>query len=186
MAELQAQYKDQGVTIISFTSCSIKGAPDNTPEKVATFLKERGPTLTYTFAYADDGTMADSWLAGSKYLPSFVVDKGGRIAYIGDPLFLGLALQIVVASGASPKAVADEMAKAVAEYHAMWDTLDRTRIDGRRDAQSLLNLADAHLISGDNGVAEKYARRALDAATGESSTFQESIEKEARRLGAER
>src|SRR5205085_2072829 len=62
----------------------------------------------------------------------------------------------------------------------------RVRIDGGRDARSLLNLSDAYLVSGDKAKAKEHARKAIDAAAGESSTFQQDIEKEARKLGAEK
>ena len=62
LAELQAHYKDQGVTIIGFTSRNIRGVPDNTEEKVAAFVKKHGTALMYTFAYADDSTTTDAWL----------------------------------------------------------------------------------------------------------------------------
>ena len=60
------------------------------------------------------------------------------------------------------------------------------RIDGGRGAQSLLNLADAYLVSGEKAKAKEYARKAMAAAAGEPSTFQQYIEKEARKLGAEK
>jgi thiol-disulfide isomerase/thioredoxin len=276
LAELQARYKDQGVTIISFTSRDIRGVPDNSEEKVAAFVKKRGPTLRYTFAYADDGTTADAWLkaAGREHFTTFVVDRAGRIAYMGGPMFLGMVLPKVVARGASAKAVGDEMAKVDADYRAVAATLDRdpeaglqalaefearyplladflpvagvklglllkhgnpgagkeyaealvpkaikqknvfvlelaywtlrdqkeskellalavraaeaqVLIDGGKEAPSLLRLADAYLVSGDKAKAKEYARRAIDAAAGESATFQQEIEKEAQRLGAE-
>jgi hypothetical protein len=60
------------------------------------------------------------------------------------------------------------------------------RIDGGKDAQSLLHLADAYFVSGDKIKAKEYACRAIAAADGKSSALEESIEKEARRLGAEK
>jgi hypothetical protein len=60
------------------------------------------------------------------------------------------------------------------------------RLDGGTDAQSLIRLADAYHVSGDQAKAKAYAGRALAAARGEPSAFQESVEKEARRLGVER
>jgi len=277
LAELQARYKDQGVTIVSFTSRDIRGGPGNTEEAVAAFVKRRGPTLKYAFAYADDGTTADTWLkaAGREHFTTFVVDKAGRIAFMGGPMFLGLVLPKVLAGDATAKAVGDEMARVVADYETVLATLNRdpeagfralkefeakyppladflpvvsaklhqmlkrrnagegkeyaealvakpikqnnvvvlqmvyfklldkkeskelvalavraaealVRIDGGMDAQSLLGLADAYLVSGDKAKAKEYARRAIDAAAGESSTFQQEIEKEARRLEAEK
>jgi thiol-disulfide isomerase/thioredoxin len=279
LAELQARYKDQGVTIIGFTSRDIRGVPDNTEEKVAAFVRRRGPTLKYTFAYAADGTTIDAWLkaAGQGGFCTFVVDKAGRIAYMGSPLFLGMALPKVLAGSASAKAIGDEMAKVGADYQtacaplerdgnpeaflralkefeakyppladflpacglklglllqrgnagegkeyaealvakaieqnnvfllefAHWQLHDQkeskellalavraaealVRIDGGKEAHSLLILADAYFVNGDKAKAKEYARRAIDAAGGESAPVKESIEKEARRLGAER
>jgi hypothetical protein len=60
------------------------------------------------------------------------------------------------------------------------------RIDGGKDAQSLLNLADAYFVSGDKARAKEYARRAIKATAEEPPTVQQDIEKEARRLGAEK
>jgi thiol-disulfide isomerase/thioredoxin len=89
---LQARYKDQGVTIIAFTSLGIRGWPGNTEEEVATFVREQRPRPGYTFAYANDSTTADAWLeaAAQKGFCTFVVDKAGRIAYMGHPMFLGM------------------------------------------------------------------------------------------------
>jgi thiol-disulfide isomerase/thioredoxin len=276
LAELQARYKDQGVTVISFTSRDIQGVPNNTEEKVAAFVKKRGPKLRYTFAYADDGTTADAWMKGQEHFCTFVVDKTGRIAYLGGPMFLGMVLPKVLAGGASAKAVGGEMAKVEADYRTVLETFNRgdpeaglralkdfeakyppladflpvvsiklhellkkgnpgegkayaealvakaikqnnavvlemaylqlrdqkeskglvalavraaealVRIDGGKDAPSLLRLADAYHVSGDKAQAKEYARRAIEAAAGESAAFQQDIEKEARRLGAEK
>jgi thiol-disulfide isomerase/thioredoxin len=275
LAELQSQYKDQGVTVIGFTCRDIRGVADNTEEKVAAFVKKRGPALKYTFAYADDGTTAEAWMKGQEHFCTFVVDKAGRIAYIGGPMFLGMALTKVLAGNATAKAIGDEMAKVDADYRTVAATLDRdpdaflpalkefeakyppladflpaasiklhlllkqgnagdgkeyadglvakaikqknavvlemaylqlcdkkeskellalavraaealVRIDGGKDAQSLLRLADAYDVSGDKAKAKEYAGKALEAAGKDPSASKEDIEKEARRLGAER
>src|SRR5262249_1500647 len=95
-AELQAQYKDKGVTIIAYSAPD----PDNSKEKGAEFVKKRGPNLPYSIAYADDRKTYDAWMkaAGREGIPCvFVVDKTGRIAYIGHPIYLGMVLPMVVA-----------------------------------------------------------------------------------------
>jgi hypothetical protein len=270
------------VTIISFTCRDIRGMPGNTEEEVAAFVKKRGPTLGHTIAYADDGTTADAWLkaAGHKGFCTFVVDKAGQIAYMGHPMFLDLVLRKVAAGDASAKAVDDEMARVVAEYRTVHDTLERdykagdpkpglrglkdfeakyppltdllplvraklsllpkygnpgegkeyaqavvakaikqkddvvlelaysilrnereskellalavraaeahVHIYGGKDAESLLHLADAYLVSGDKVKAREYAQRAIAVAVGESAAFRQDVEREARRLGAEK
>ncbi|HKB02037.1 MAG TPA: TlpA disulfide reductase family protein [Gemmataceae bacterium] len=121
LARLQAEYKDKGVTVIGFTSRDLLGNPDHTEEMVAAFVKKRGPGLKYTFAYADDPASADAWLkaAGRTGIPcTFVVDKAGRIAYIGHPMYLPLVLPKVVEGADGAKAVSDEMAKVEAEFAA--------------------------------------------------------------------
>jgi len=122
LAELQAQYKDQGVTCIGFTARDLFGVPDNTEERAAAFVKKRGPKLNYTFAYADDCTTSDAWMkaAGRTAIPcSFVVDKTGRIAYIGNPMYLGVVLPLVVAGKLEPQAVSDEVVKIEQEYRTI-------------------------------------------------------------------
>jgi thiol-disulfide isomerase/thioredoxin len=277
LAELQGRYKDQGVTVISFTSRDIRGGAGNTEDRVAAFVKRRGPALGYTFAYADDNTTADAWLkaAGQEHFATFVVDKTGRIAYIGGPMYLGMVLPKVLAEGASAKSVGDEMAKVDADYRAVIATFNHdpdaflqgfadfearyppladflpmvygkldlllkqgnagegkeyakalvakaieqknvfvleaacarlrgekeskdllalavraaealVRIEGGTDAHTLLNLADAYSLSGDDAKAKEYARKAIEAAADEDAALREEIEKEARRLGAEK
>lgn len=279
LSELQAEYREKNVTIIGFAGRDLLGKPDHSENDVAEFVNRRGKKLGYTFAYAHDGATAEAWLAaaGREGIPcSFVVDKAGRIAYIGHPMYLPAVLPRVVAGNATAKAVGDEMAKietefsdvsallsrdpkaglqALKEFEAKYPSLAdflpsvriklsylpkygkdgeakeyaeallakaikkkdvlclsmvssilrrgdgkdskellaiavkaaeaEIQIDGGKDAQSLINLADAHFVNGDKAKAKEYARKAQDAASGESVDFKQYIDKEARRLGAE-
>ena len=274
LAELQKEYKDKGVMVIGCTASAFK----DTEEKAAAFVKKRGPALKYRFAFADDRTFA-AWMtaAGREGIPcTFVVDKAGRIAYIGNPLYLGVVLDKVVAGKSTAEEVGEEVAKIQEEFAAVSRTLSRgpearlralkefeakypaladffpamksklsslpkygkpgeakkyaegllakaieredrlvlsqisalfrqgdakenkdllalavkaaeaeVRITEGKDAQTLIDLADAYFVSGDKAKANKYARKALEAAAGESPTFKQYVEKEARRLGAE-
>jgi len=95
LSELQASYKDKGVTVIGFSARD----PNNSQAKVTEFVKKRGPKLKYTFAYADNRDTYDAWMkaAGQNGIPcSFVVDKAGKIAYIGHPMYLDVVLPQVV------------------------------------------------------------------------------------------
>jgi thiol-disulfide isomerase/thioredoxin len=49
LGELQAEFKDKGLTVIGYTTKD----PMNTEQKVADFVAKRGPKLGYTFAYGD-------------------------------------------------------------------------------------------------------------------------------------
>lgn len=60
------------------------------------------------------------------------------------------------------------------------------RIDDGKDAYSLIRLANTYRVSGDSAKAKEYARKAIDAAAGESPADQQEIEKEARKLVAEK
>src|SRR5262245_51976760 len=96
LAELQAEFKDKGLTCVGYTARD----PDNTEDKVTAFVKKRGPKLAYTFAYSEDRTSYDAWMiaAGRSAIPcSFVVDKKGRVAYVGNPMYLPVVLPNVVA-----------------------------------------------------------------------------------------
>ena len=59
MGELNAQYKDKGVTLIAFTTKDKNG---NSLEKVQALVERRGSKLGYTFAYADDDETNDAWM----------------------------------------------------------------------------------------------------------------------------
>jgi thiol-disulfide isomerase/thioredoxin len=95
MGELQAEYKAKGVTFVGFTAKD----PNNSLEKVQALVEKRGPKLGYTFAYADNSETHDAWMtaAGRSGIPCcFVIDKAGKIAYIGHPMFLDVVLPKVV------------------------------------------------------------------------------------------
>jgi thiol-disulfide isomerase/thioredoxin len=128
LAAVQARYSDQGVTVIGFTSREIRGVAGNTEDKVAAFVKRRGPMLKYAIAYADDATTTDAWLkaSGRDGFCNFVVDRSGRIAYMGSPLFLDMVLPKVLA-GANAKTVGEEMAKVVADYDAACAFIERDK-----------------------------------------------------------
>jgi thiol-disulfide isomerase/thioredoxin len=99
LAELQAEYRDKGVTFIGFSPRDTGPTPYNDLEKVTEFVKKRGPKLGYTFAYADDRETYDAWMkaAGRAGIPcTFVVDPAGKIAYIGHPMYLDFVLPKVV------------------------------------------------------------------------------------------
>jgi thiol-disulfide isomerase/thioredoxin len=121
LAELQQQYQDQGVTCIGFSARDLLGVPNNTEEKAAAFVKKRGPKLGYTFAFADDPTAADAWMkaAGREAIPcTFVVDRTGHIAYIGNPLYLPEVLPRVVSGTRTAQAVSDEVGAIAREWDA--------------------------------------------------------------------
>jgi hypothetical protein len=95
-----------------------------------------------------------------------------------DPLALGLASSILRRGDGREDRELLALAVKAAEAEV--------GIGGGNDARTLINLADAYFVSGDNTKAKEYARKAVDAAAGEPAAFRQYIEKEARRLGAEK
>jgi len=122
MAEMQEQYRDKGVTFIGYSAKD----PSNTEEKVTEFVKKRGPKLKYTFAYGDDRDTYDAWMkaAGQGGIPcSFVVDKGGKVAYIGHPMYLDIVLPKVIDGSWKGQASALELGKIEKDVNAVFNAL---------------------------------------------------------------
>jgi thiol-disulfide isomerase/thioredoxin len=91
LSELQKEYKDQ-VTIIGVTSKD----PGNPLAKVQEMVEAKGPGMGYTVAWDTERQTYDAYMkaAGQNGIPtSFVVDREGRIAYIGHPMWLDLPLE---------------------------------------------------------------------------------------------
>lgn len=95
LSELQEQYADDGVTIIGVT----KEDSSNTLEAVHKMTEDKGDTMAYTVAWDDEGqTYADYMTAaGQRGIPtSFLVDREGKIAFIGHPMSMDLPMAMVV------------------------------------------------------------------------------------------
>jgi thiol-disulfide isomerase/thioredoxin len=95
LAELQQEYKDQGLAVIGVTTAD----PRNPAERVEKFVADRGPKLGYRFAVCDTPATDKAYMeaSGQDGIPcSFVVDKAGKVAYIGHPMELEDVLPKVV------------------------------------------------------------------------------------------
>jgi thiol-disulfide isomerase/thioredoxin len=86
--ELYAKFKDKGVVVIG------QDCWEEDESLVAPFVKKMGTNMTYRVALDDKsqmtkGAMATTWMeaAGQDGIPSaFVINKQGRIAWIGHPM----------------------------------------------------------------------------------------------------
>ena len=86
VGDLQDEYREKGVTFIGFAS-----EANDKEAKVNAFVAKHGAKLGYTFAFGSGTETHNAYMkaSGQNGIPcSFVVDKHGRIAYIGHPLFL--------------------------------------------------------------------------------------------------
>ncbi len=88
--ETYQKYKDKGLVVIG------QNCWEHDESQVAPFVKQMGNKMTYRVALddknkGDDGAMATTWMAaaGRDGIPSaFLVDKKGKIAWIGHPMEL--------------------------------------------------------------------------------------------------
>ena len=84
LTKLQQQYADQGVVVVGVTSKD----PDNTLSKVEEYVKRQGAKMGYTVAFDEPGKTDQAFMkaAGQSGIPTvFVIDRAGRIAWIGHP-----------------------------------------------------------------------------------------------------
>lgn len=115
VTELQKKYEGKVVVIG-------QNMWENDEAKVAPFVTAMGAKMDYRVVLDDkpgqDGSMAKNWMmaAGQNGIPcSFIVDKAGKIAWIGHPMAMAPVLEKVVAGTYDLKvegaAQAEEMAK---------------------------------------------------------------------------
>jgi thiol-disulfide isomerase/thioredoxin len=102
VSELQKTYKDKGVTVIGVSIL------ENDPTAVEPFVEKMGDKMAYRVATDDvpvegsprEGKMAKTWMtaSGQRGIPSaFVVDRDGKIAWIGHPMAMDKPLAEIVA-----------------------------------------------------------------------------------------
>jgi tetratricopeptide (TPR) repeat protein len=108
LSEVQAHYRDKGLTVIGMTSADERG---NTFERVKEMVADKGDTMAYTVAWDNGQETHEAYMTAARQggIPcSFVVNGSGKIAYIGHPVWLDLVLEEVVAGTWDP-AKADEV-----------------------------------------------------------------------------
>lgn len=101
LSELHAQYKDRDVHVIGVNIWEDQAYSEKTLPKVRSFLEKRPSLMTYAVAYDGAAKGADTaWMAaaGRTVIPTtFVVDKAGKVAWIGHPGELDPVLESVLA-----------------------------------------------------------------------------------------
>ncbi len=109
LTHLQKEYKGR----VQFIGVS---GSDKDLATVETFVKQQGDKMGYTVAFDGDRSMSEAWMkpAGRNGIPcSFVVDRDGKIAWIGHPRAgLDAVLAKVVAGTFNPVAWAETESKA--------------------------------------------------------------------------
>ena len=119
VTELQAKYKDKGLTVIGMNVW------EHDLAAAEPFVKEMGDKMGYTVALDETdakhpdptgaGKTAKAWLAaaGQNGIPcSFIVDKDTKVAWIGHPMAMDRPLEQVVAGTFDAKKEAELQAKS--------------------------------------------------------------------------
>jgi len=173
LTELQAEFKDKGLVIVGVSAKDKM----NTLEAVQAMVKDKGDTMGYTVAFDADRATYTSFMeaAGQNGIPcSFVVDKAGKIAFIGHPLFLDAVLGKVTAGtwdAAKDPAAIEALQKdffAVYEAETPADQIKRIEAIEKNHPKLAGKLAtmkfQAQMESGDFTGASKTGNAVVDAA----------------------
>ena len=184
VSQIDAKFKKSGLIVIA-QDCA---EPDDSV--IPAFVKAMGPNMTFRVALDDkqeesNGKMVMTWMkaAGRTAIPlAFLIDKSGRIAWIGHPLYLtDKTIQDVLAGTFDAKAVAVAEQQLDARRHAFskelqddmnakdWDSA-MARVDdlAKLDPPALSDVLDAtrlHILfgKGDDAAAFKLVRQMADA-----------------------
>lgn len=120
LEELQAEFK-KDLVVIGMTSKDTSG---NDQPKVEKFVEKNKGKFTYRFAFADNRDTDKEYMEAAEQngIPcSFVIDKAGKIAYIGHPLELDEVLPKVVAGTWKGKEDIDAIAAANKQLEAIME-----------------------------------------------------------------
>jgi thiol-disulfide isomerase/thioredoxin len=108
VTELQKKYADKGLTVIGV---DIWERGDRT--KVPEFVEKQGERMGYTVAMEQvdeanprEGKMAQTWMraAGQRGIPcAFIIDREGKIAWIGHPMTMDKPLEKAIGAKANAK-----------------------------------------------------------------------------------
>ncbi|MCA1510373.1 UbiA family prenyltransferase [Bradyrhizobium sp. NBAIM01] len=99
LMELQEKHKEEGLEVIGVATCERGSTPEEDGGKLNAWLTNMFPNLNYRVALDATGETNKLWTSDSSSLTvpiSFVVDRGGHIAYIGHPTQLDEALPKVL------------------------------------------------------------------------------------------
>ncbi|MBI1375281.1 MAG: redoxin domain-containing protein [Phycisphaera sp.] len=150
VSEMNTRFKDKGVVFIGMNVW------EDAPGKVAKFVEKMGDKLNYRVAIDDGGRQgktAETWLAaaGRNGIPcSFVVDKEGKLAWVGHPMAgLDKVVEGLVAGTYDPKAEAERQAKMQAAQAKMQAAMQAG------DNDTLLKLIDEQ-VAADPKTLEQY------------------------------
>ena len=120
LAELKEEYKDEGLVVVAATTIDQR----NPLAKVREFVEKRGPKLGLTFAVAQTDDMDKAYMEAAQRnsLPTtFVIDKAGKVAFIGHPMQLDDVLPKVLDGTWKGQADAEAIVKLTDDLEMAFD-----------------------------------------------------------------
>ncbi len=142
LSDLQEKLGPKGVTIVGIASHEHKGLAD-----LERFVERQGDRMSYAVGLDDEGRSDHDWMAASKSegIPTaFVVDRSGRIAWIGHPMSgLDRVLEEVLA-GTFDIQVEAVLARRTREIRAKTRPLAAAYTEARRsgDSEKAMSIVD--------------------------------------------
>lgn len=88
LTQLQRKHRRNGLTVIGVAASEREADESDRLKKVTDFVRSQGAKMDYTVAFDADRSMSRDWMrpANQRGIPAaFLVDKSGKIAYIGFP-----------------------------------------------------------------------------------------------------
>lgn len=151
---LHRQFKDRGVVVIG------QNCWEQDPAAVTNFVQSMGTSMTYRVALdTADGRMSASWVnaAGESGIPvAFVVDRVGRIAWIGHPMSgLDKVLAGVLDGSFSPRQAAEQKGRLEAINERLHDALEALNWD---EALAVVAELEKAVPAEEAGLAPKLMR----------------------------
>jgi thiol-disulfide isomerase/thioredoxin len=134
LAELQAEYKEQGLVVLPITT--IDGR--NPRKAVEMFVKDQGSKWPFSFAVCTTEETDKAYREATETISfpaSFVVDKQGKLAYFGHPMDLEEVIPKVLAGTWRGK---EDAASVLAGREAMLNFLNKA---GEKPLEAMKDLA---------------------------------------------
>ena len=123
LAGLQREHRAEGLVVVPVTTIEDL----NTAKQIEEFVAKRGPKLGVPFAVCETPEAHEAFMkaAGRNGIPcSFVIDKQGRVAFIGHPMELADVLPKVIAGTWKGAADAEAVRKMREEYEEIVETAE--------------------------------------------------------------
>lgn len=168
MTEIQTQFQGSGVVVVGVTMSD----PKNSLESVRSMVAEKGDAMGYRVAWDGQRRALETYLKAARqnYIPCvFVVDREGRVAFIGHPSKLDTPLKQIVDGTFDMEASVAQYKKEMSERMTEEEkTRERRRIAERFARACEAGDWNGAIAAYDEGAARSPAF-ARDAAAGYGS-----------------